>query len=887
MVARNPTHADAVRGSAFGNRPSIRRKVARLVLVLVLISTGLSAGGMFLLQRAAFGSRAERELNTMASMIGTGINAAVSFGEVQEAEQTLEAVRRDSSLSEVHVFTLGERRHFASAPPAVSPAPDLLDRGMGFHPDGGGLWLVRELRDEQNRSFALVALRSPLTELRREERRGIAVLAGTTVLVLLIAGWLAQGLNRSLTKPILALAGAVQEIETRRDHSLRAPHVADDELGDLADHINRMLEGLEAQARQLVEREAMIRGIGDNLADGFIYEAVRDRSGRFYYRYVSANVARICGLTPETILADPATLRNLIHPEDRFRVADAKEASFRLGDVLRTEQRIVRPDGETRWLQVNSRPRQFADDEVAWSGVALDITESRAARAALERSEARLQTLFRTIPVPITVIDRQRRFRFANPRLCELFGYSTEELLGASTEPAYVDHAEFERVGREIETKLTPGGTVTLETRLRRRDGSMIEALVVCSLLETANPDERLVASVLDLSEIRRAEEQLRQSEAAHRAIFEESPIPMALSRLSGEFTDVNRPFCEFKGVPRERLVGRNPAEAGVFDAKDVRHLGDAFRGAGGRLDQFPYSRNQDGREQHFLVYARTLSIAGEPRVLTAFFDITERRQAEEEVRRLNEELERRVAERTEQLAAANKELEAFCYSVSHDLRQPLRAVDGFGNALAKDCAGVLDENGRFYLTRIRSATQRMGQLIDDLLALSRTSRVAMRKVPVDLSAIAQKVVNSLRDGQPGRRATVEIQPDLHAWGDPGLLTVALENLLGNAWKFTGQTAEARITFRSATAGDLRVFQVRDNGAGFDMAYAGKLFGVFQRLHDSREFPGTGIGLATVHRVITRHGGRVWAEGSVGVGATFCFTLPDSPAASAARPESS
>ena len=342
---------------------------------------------------------------------------------------------------------------------------------------------------------------------------------------------------------------------------------------------------------------------------------------------------------------------------------------------------------------------------------------------------------------------------------------------------------------------------------------------------------------------------------------------------------DVNPAFCrDFEVAPLE-IIGRAVFEIdhGRWDVPEFHRLVDIVQ-AGGSCEGLELCQDRPAGKRVIVIDARqTHDDEGRLVALLAIDDVTDRRFALSERQRLYREQETRVKDRTAELETANKELEAFSYSVSHDLRAPLRAIDGFSAQLLRSYAEQLDERGQHYLRRVRAGTLQMGRLIDDLLHLSRLSRETLRREPVDVTALSTAIAEELGHQDPERRVAVHIEPGLACSGDPGLLKVVLQNLIANAWKFTGTTEAATIAV-GQPAGRAGYF-VRDNGVGFDMSHADKLFGAFQRLHPQQQFPGNGIGLALVQRIVHRHGGRVWAESIPGHGATFFFTLPAREAA--------
>jgi PAS domain S-box-containing protein len=340
----------------------------------------------------------------------------------------------------------------------------------------------------------------------------------------------------------------------------------------------------------------------------------------------------------------------------------------------------------------------------------------------------------------------------------------------------------------------------------------------------------------------------------------------------------------ELVGEPMHKLIHHSHEDGSPYPAEQCR-IRQSFALSGGIHADDEVFWRRDGScfpvEYWSHPVVRQGTVIGS---VVNFIDIAERKAVEAELQNYRQHLEQLVEERTAELTRVNRELEAFSYSVSHDLRAPLRAIDGFGMVLLEDYQDQLDDTAKAHLRRIRAATQRMGALIDDLLLLSRISRADLKKEHVDLSELADAAIQRLKQQDREREVTVDIASGLTAWADANLMRVVMDNLLDNAWKYTGKTLRARIEVNASNESGRMVYRVRDNGAGFDMKYADKLFGTFERLHSADEFPGTGIGLATVKRIIQLHGGRVWGEGQIGQGATFYFTLEQPPGSATRRP---
>ena len=631
----------------------------------------------------------------------------------------------------------------------------------------------------------------------------------------------------------------------------------------------RRLEGVVAELKESEER---YRAVVEQAAEGILLIEVDTK------RVLEANAAYqdLLGYSLEEILQ--LSLYDLVpypvESMDCYVRQVLEQKSYVSG-----QRRHRRKDGSLVDVEVSANLISYGSRGTICI-VVRDITE----RKQTEEIRARLAAIVESSDDAIISKTLDGAITSWNHGAEKIYGYSSEEIVGKPVSVLVPTDRPDEIP--EILEKVGRGEAIdNYETVRLAKDGRRLDVSLTISPVKDLSGNLVGASTIArDITERRRTESELRLSEARFRAIIEQSPLSIQVLSPDGQTLQVNRAWEELWGVTLQDIAGYNLLEDQQLVAKGLMpYIRRGFAGEPTLIPAAAYdpdetipgltSHEEPKRWVRAFIYPIKDEDGNVRELILMHEDITERKQAEEEIRKLNEQLEQRVQRRTAQLNAFNRELEAFSYSVSHDLRAPLRSIDGFSKILLEDYADELDEEGNDYLKRVRAASQRMGQLIDDLLDLSRMTRSEMRRESVDLSDLAKSFAEELKRSQPERRVEFLIEGGLLVEGDKSLLRVVLENLLRNAWKFTGKQTHARIEFGASEQEDKRAYFVRDNGAGFDMAYADKLFGAFQRLHGGNEFEGTGIGLATVQRIIHRHGGRVWAEGRVGYGATFYFTL--------------
>lgn len=619
----------------------------------------------------------------------------------------------------------------------------------------------------------------------------------------------------------------------------------------------------------LRSNEARFRSLVENSSDVI---AMQDLEGNILY--ASPPVERVLGYRPEEFVGH--TVFDFIHPEEHEQFEAVKRSLLQDSHPLHARFRTRHKDGS--WRIIESIRSNQLDNPAVRSVVVnfRDVTEAVAAEEALRRQAEWFDQAYDAT----FVWDWRGTITFWNHGAERLYGYTRDEAVGKDPHKLL---------------QATTGGSATFLVRLEQDgfwEGELEHAtcdgrhIMVDSRMALIRDGEHLyvVETTRDITESKRAETALRESEERLQRVTEGMTEGLVISDMEGELIHWNPAAVEMHGFTSPEVWRRQLPEM-----KDIFEL-STLDGTVVPFEQWPFPRIYRGerlREYELRVrridrdwervfsYGGTIvrDSTGKQMAFCTIADITERKRAEEEIRLLNRDLERRVAQRTAELQAANKELESFSYSVAHDLRAPLRAMDGFSDAVLEDYGPQLPEQAREYLETIRRVAQRMGALIDDLLAFSRLNRQPLAKQPVNMEALVRGVLEEMVPQDRAQKIEIVNGNLPAAHGDPSLLRQVWANLISNAIKYSCHAERARIEIGSLTEGKKDIYYVRDNGAGFDMKYADKLFGVFQRLHRADQFEGTGIGLAIVQRVVHRHGGRVWAEAKLNEGATFYFML--------------
>lgn len=639
-------------------------------------------------------------------------------------------------------------------------------------------------------------------------------------------------------KPLRSL-GTVQDITERRQ-------------------AEETLQASEARYRELIE------GMNEGIA---VYEVVGDGED-FVFKEHNRAGERITGLSRAQVIGKPVS--QMFPGMDAMGLLDVFRRVWRSGRAEHHPVHQYQDDQLTLWVE-NYVFRLPSGEIVA---IYDDVTEKRRVEQALRESEEKYRLLVENQSDLIVKVDTEGRFEFVSPSYCQLFGKTEGELLGRTFMPL-VHEDDREETDRQMAALFSPPHTAYLEQRAMTRDGWRWLGWMDTAVLDEDGEVKAILGVGRDITERVLADQKLHQA----NLVIENSPVVLFRWRATPDWRVelVSSNVTRFGYTAEELLSGRTTYASMVHpdDLERIWREMQAYRVEGRDEFQQEYRLVSPDGDVFWVDDRKSVKRDSDGNLVRfegIVVDITERKRAEQALHELNLELEDRVRARTTALEAVNKELESFAYSVSHDLRAPLRAIDGYSLAVMEDCGEQLDKTGRGHLQRVRSAAQRMGMLIDDMLQLSRVNRAELALQEVDLSAIARTVLEELHAAEPDRRVEWTVEPDLQAHGDARLIRVMLDNLLGNAWKFTGREPDARIAF-GRSKDDPQVLFVRDNGIGFDMRYADKLFGPFQRLHRAEDFPGSGVGLATVQRIVARHGGRIWADASEGEGATFYFTL--------------
>jgi PAS domain S-box-containing protein len=620
---------------------------------------------------------------------------------------------------------------------------------------------------------------------------------------------------------------------------------------------------------------------------------------------VNKRGSELSGYSYEELLTMQVSDLFLEHEDCFSHLGETKMDTF---SSLFCEEPLVHKNGSSIFTEISTQ--KMADGK--FQTVVRDISDRKKIELSLQQNEKYYRALFENSPLGYQSLDTDGNIIEVNNSWLKILGYKREEVIGRW-------FGEFlipEMVGafRERFPKFKTDGEVHNQFKMVHKNGNVLDVAFDGRIgYDKAGSFKQTHCVLNDITTRERMLNELKESERRFRITIDNAPLPIMLHADDGEVLMISKAWRNLSGysleeIPTmsiwlEKAYGNAQENVKKVVNRTYTKVGDDYEGEfvitakNGSQIIWDFSSSNLGKlsDGRVLVVSMAMDVTGRKKAENENIKIHEdlkqlleeadlsrevllnvvedQKIAEEKLNQLNLTLEEKVADRTSQLVAANKELEAFSYSVSHDLRAPLRGIDGWSLALKEDYEDKLDENGKLYINRVRSEIQRMGQLIDGLLLLSRVTRMESKQAALNLSNIVNTIASRIADENPNQKFNIEIEPDLFDNGDNDLLQIVFTNLLENAVKFSSKVQSPKIEFGRLKINGRPTYFIKDNGAGFDMNYAKNLFGAFQRMHKQSDFPGTGVGLATVQRIINRHNGRVWADAKVNEGATFFFTL--------------
>jgi PAS domain S-box-containing protein len=874
----------------------LRRK---LIGIIFLVSSVASAGGFafyVLRDLGALRDAVAHDGVLIAHTVGHYSAADLAFRDHDAAQDTLAGLAGVPDVANAFLFD-EHGRLFASlhSTPMVNGLPLGEAEVAEFRDD---FFHVIEPVHFENKHYGSIYLLISLERLSQGARDAWLTFAVLLATILAVSMLLAFRLQRLVSRPILHLAQIAKKVAEGSPFPRASAPPARDEIGSLFGSFFAMLDRIQQREserdrayRALQDSESRVRLLLNSTAEA-IYGL--DLNGTC--TFVNPACVRMLGYQREEDLVGKDMHALIHHTHGDGRPYPVEHCKLRLAALQGVP---VHVDEEVHWraggssfaVEYWSHPMYREGELVGAVVTFVDISARRQSEEALRLSEEKHRLLFETMAQGVVYQNSAGRIISANVAAQRMLGLSLEQMLGrTSVDPRWrtirEDGTDLPSEAHPSMEALRTGQPVhnTVMGVFRPRDERWVWILV--SAIPQFAPGEKnprqVYATFTDITAQRESEQALIRQREFLAALLDNIEDGIVACDGDGVLTLFNRATQRFHGLPQQAL----PAHLWA-DYYDL-YLADGITPM--TKNQVPLFRALNGeriRGEEMVIApkqgtARAVLASGQAfydpsgmklGAVVSMHDITERKKAELELSRHREQLEELVQSRTAALAEVNKELEAFSYSVSHDLRAPLRAIDGFSKALIEDYGSRFDAQGSDYLQRVRAGAQRMAALIDDLLKLSRITRSTLRPEDVDMSALAIAVVQNLREAQPERTVDVHIQSAMHSHGDRGLLRVLLENLLGNAWKYSAKRERAVIEFDARPEAEGVVYRISDNGAGFDMRYADKLFGAFQRLHRADEFEGTGIGLATVQRIVRRHGGRIWAQSEPDKGAQFFFVI--------------